>query len=284
MKTIVTTILYNKTIDASLTLRNLLANEFSDYELVIVNNGPKSITVGEDVYPKLKNKGICISILEFIKNKPLSHIYNDVINSNPNADRFIFLDDDSELDLKFFYKLNEKLNNNVHLQIPKIIERDNGDVYYPVINSKVFLGDGMENVSNDDYIYSIGSGLVIYRSLVDLFNQNKLDLFDSRFALYGVDVSLFRRISLLKKKNIIFNIQIVSFINHSLSRAESEISDWRYKERLYDKALSIRFYSDSLVKSIYRFSRALCRELLHMKFKNVILILRTFMSGKHPRC
>ncbi|HFO3024042.1 TPA: hypothetical protein ACHJIQ_005599, partial [Klebsiella pneumoniae] len=58
------------------------------------------------------------------------------------------------------------------------------------------------------------------------------DLFDTRFALYRVDVSLFRRIKAIERNGVCVNIQVVSRINHSLSRTETVMPAWRYKERL----------------------------------------------------
>lgn len=52
----------------------------------------------------------------------------------------------------------------------------------------------------NDKIISIGSGLVIYKSLVECFRKDNLKLFDERYALYGVDYSFFRRIQRIKKQ------------------------------------------------------------------------------------
>ncbi|MEP9886850.1 hypothetical protein [Klebsiella sp. GG_Kp178] len=282
MKTIVTVILYNKQLDESKTLLQLLNMDYQNYDLVVVNNGPYEITPNCDFMSLLMDKLANVDIKEYLENKPLSHIYN-LILKNKCYDRFIFLDDDSTLDTLFFTKLDAYYKDNVDLQIPLIYEITDNNLYYPLIKAKpTFLDDG-EIISVRQDILSIGSGVVIYKKLVDKFNKLNLELFDNRYALYGVDFSLFRRMKLMSQRED-FNIQIVSYIQHSLSRTTNEVNPWRHKERLIDSAISIRFYSKNLFASILRIIKLALKEIMAFRLRNVAIVLSTYFSGKHPRC
>ncbi|HBR2002746.1 glycosyltransferase family 2 protein [Klebsiella pneumoniae] len=282
MKTIIAVVLYNKQLDESKTLLQLLNIDYQNYDLVIVNNGPAEIKSNCDFMSLLKNKLANVDIGEYLENKPLSHIYN-LILKNKSYDRFIFLDDDSTLDNQFLIKLDAHYKDNVDLQIPLIYEITDNNLYYPLIKAKpTFFEDG-EIISARQDILSIGSGLVIYKNLVDKFTKLNLELFDNRYALYGVDFSLFRRMKSMSQRED-FKIQIVSYIQHSLSRNTNEVNPLRYKERLIDSSISIRFYSRNLFTSILRIIKLSLKEIMAFRLKNVVVIFSSYFSGKHPRC
>lgn len=104
MNTLIAIILYNKEIENSLTINSLLNNSYQNYDLVVINNGPNRINykIFEEAIPQGKIKNFFFE--EFLDNKPLSFLYNEVINKYQNADRFILLDDDSLLDANFFLR------------------------------------------------------------------------------------------------------------------------------------------------------------------------------------
>ncbi|WP_416238595.1 glycosyltransferase family 2 protein, partial [Raoultella planticola] len=60
------------------------------HNITIVNNGPDVLLEDESIYYKSEN----VAIIEHLKNRPLSSIYNDFIRTN-DCDRFIILDDDT---------------------------------------------------------------------------------------------------------------------------------------------------------------------------------------------
>ncbi|WP_154914437.1 glycosyltransferase family 2 protein [Klebsiella michiganensis] len=281
MKTIIAVILYNTQIDDSETIKQLAVNVCDNCILIIVNNGPKKINKNSAVLDILVREYIGVEIREYIENKPLSWIYNEVLNGF-DSDRYVFFDDDSKIDCDFFIKLKLYYNDSIDVQIPVIYEVSDGQRYYPVVDGGVYKGcDG--SVISQNNILSIGSGLVIYKSLISKFNKLNLSLFDERFALYGVDFSFFRRIEMVKRKYSI-KIQNVSFIEHSLSRVNTHYSIYRYRERLYDAVLTTRFYSKNKTSSFFNLARIMIKELIKFKVRNIFLIVKVYVIGKHSRC
>lgn len=284
MNTLITVILYGKRPIESLTLNKLLDINYDEYELMLVNNGPDLIDFNDSFLELLSSKKIKVSLFNFIENKPLSLIYNQVLNDNELFDRFIFFDDDSELDDDFFGTINSAYVNGVDLQLPLILDSD--IAYYPVVDGVVFQGDVSTGfLTKYNELFSIGSGLIIYSNLIKKFKKINMSLFDENFALYGVDYSLFRRISILRKKyKEDIKISICSKINHSLSRTDSRFSSSRHRERLIDIVLTERHYSKVAVKSIIKLISLSLIELLKFRFSNIYLIVSTYLRGHHPRC
>ncbi|MFH4325334.1 glycosyl transferase, partial [Acinetobacter baumannii] len=58
---------------------------------------------------------------------------------------------------------------------------------------------------------------------------------------------------------------------------------WRYRERLYDKVLSIKYYSKNHFRLIAGLAKAILIEIYNVNFKNVYHIFSVFIRGKHPR-
>lgn len=286
VKTIVAVVIFGKQPTDSLTLKKLYSIKNINYKLLIINNGPAMVTIDDSLLQSfLNNKGIELSIENYIENRPLSIIYNEVISNNKVFERFVLFDDDSDLDDDFFSDLDATVQSNTDLQLPVIL--DKGVIYYPVINGKPVQEQCMHSMNKLEYsdgLFSIGSGLVIYNSLVEKFNSINMKLFDDRFALYGVDYSLFRRLSMLRNLHIDVNIIISSKINHSLSRIDDKFSPWRHKERLYDIVLTEKYYSKNIFSSLLSLIKLSMVELLKGRGRNVSLIIYTFFIGHHPRC
>jgi GT2 family glycosyltransferase len=245
MRIAVIIVIYNKNIFESKTLNTLLSYPNSnDLNIYVLNNGPKEFNISDDSCIFLKKSFRDIEIENHLYNKPLSKAYNDVIIKHNNFERYVILDDDTELNSAFLDSILLSPTNKFDVLLPKIISSHNEKTLYPRINNKVISNEKTwYDVSQDEYVYSIGSGLVISRRLVDIFERFGYELFDERFALYGVDISFFRRLSLIKKKEKNIKITINSEIFHSLSSVEEKMTDWRYKERLCDLILSTLYYS-----------------------------------------
>lgn len=284
IKTLIVVILYNKEIRDSLTINSLNSSEVKNTTLHIINNGPNEIKLDNDCDDFTLNENNEVKIFNFLDNRPLSIIYNQALN-NIGYDRYILFDDDSVLSENFFHSIDVFSDDKIDLQLPRIIDRKTQRITYPRVRGyEGFDKDGMFKIPQNTHFYSIGSGLVIYKKLVDTFYRNNLTVFDERFALYGVDLSLFRRVERLKKNGEEINAQINSFLIHSLSSTSEKMTDWRYKERLYDHVLSMRFYSKNKFRLCINFGRAILKELCKFNFENVHLIIMTFFRGKHPRC
>ncbi|CAI0883319.1 glycosyltransferase family protein [Serratia entomophila] len=274
-------VLYNKKLEESKTLKSLLSYEILNAELFIANNGPSNIEVANNsFYTRLENHFGKVYVGNFIENRPLSVIYNDFINGNDFSEKFILLDDDSELSEGFINAINSNAKD-FDLELPRIKSVVDGTIYYPVEQGRVVTED-KEHLDIQSTI-SIGSGLIISRCLIEKFSAAGRNLFDERFALYGVDYSLFRIMKRINKKNKTdFNLKTQSYINHSLSRAEGKASEHTVNERLYDAILSARHYPD--ISTIWILLRKVIKYTLNFNFKKIAYIFSVFIKGVHPRC
>ncbi|CAI1121558.1 glycosyltransferase family 2 protein [Serratia entomophila] len=274
-------VLYNKKLEESKTLKSLLSFDILNAELFIANNGPSSIEITNDsFYDRLGNHFGKVQVANFIENRPLSIIYNDFINANDYSEKFVFLDDDSELSVDFINRVNSNAKS-FDLELPRIKSVVDGVIYYPVERGRVVTED-KDHLDVQSTI-SIGSGLIITRSLIEKFAAVGSNLFDERFALYGVDYSLFRIMKRINKKNKTnFNLKTYSYINHSLSRAEGKTSEHTVNERLYDAILSARHYPSS--NTIWILLRKIIKYTLNFNFKKIAYIFSVFIKGVHPRC
>jgi len=283
-RTILAVILYDKDFADSHTLSSLMNKNHVDLDLVIINNGPKHLESDIDFIKSLGSFVNDIDYKEFVDNRPLSWIYNGLFREYNEYDRYILLDDDSIVSEDYINKCEQYYTDDVDIQLPNIRDRVSGGFYYPKINKKVQkISDG-EIINYQSYVISIGSGLVIYRSLIEKFFELNMELFDTRFALYGVDYSLFHRIESLKKLKVKVTIQVVGTFEHSLSRVGQVDSEWRIIERLYDSVLSVKYYSRNKYVSLVRLLKISCYQLIKFRFSSVSLIVKIFTAGKHPRC
>ncbi|MCF8601174.1 hypothetical protein [Klebsiella sp. 2019SCSN059] len=285
MNSIILIVLYDKNISDSLTLQTICNNTYAQYDIVIINNGPNKINLDDVLFKALDDGRRKINYIEYLDNRPLSVIYNDFLKEyNDSYDRFIIFDDDSIIPNSFFEELDSEYTNDIDLQLPIVLNKNNNEVCYPIINGEIYNSKNMLPSSYADDVFSIGSGLVIYKSLIKKMALIELELFDVRFAFYGVDFSLFRRIRILKSKNIISNIKVTSFISHSLSKKERSLNEWRGLERGYDGVLSARFYSKSIAHCLFFIMKALLIEVKYLRLSNVFRILIVLYKGKHPKC
>ncbi|WP_241587730.1 hypothetical protein [Rosenbergiella epipactidis] len=284
MNTGILVILYGKGLHDSKTISKLLDTTIDECcYLHIVNNGPEEILISNNnVLESLKIKFKNVLVEQFLENRPLSFLYNSFLNND--YDRFIFFDDDSDIPLYFFRNsLNVfKSEVGIDIQLPIIKSIVSNKYFYPVVNDVVIKKSGFTE-SNDE-VFSIGSGIIIYSSLINKFREFNLTLFDNRFALYGVDFSLFRRIHFLKKKGINVGVYITQELKHSLSRESGSISKWREKERLIDYTLTSLFYSKSYILKISRISKIFFMLLLRKDTELLKEILKVIVNKKHPMC
>lgn len=282
MKTLIIVVIYNKLLEQSTTLNSIIQSNNIEFDLIIVNNGPYSLLEDFKSY-NFKIDGI-VNIIEYLWNKPLSNIYNDIINKYLNHDRYIILDDDTFINKNFIDELDFK-SEEVYLQIPLIKNIIDNKIYYPRVNNRIINEFELkDNLFEYDEFHSIGSGLVIYKNLIDIFKMYNLDLFDQKFVFYGVDVSLFRRIMLLRDKySIFFIIKVVSCLDHSLSEYEADFSEWKKDEMLYSEVLMIKHYSGSKSLSYLKFIKFLLKKLGTLNFRKLILAMKTYLIGYHPK-
>ncbi|NBJ33775.1 glycosyl transferase [Serratia fonticola] len=269
-------VVYNKKLEDSITLNTIMNYSFQSTKLVIHNNGPESTVLNSDMEKEIRKKFSDVQLVNCLSNYPLSMVYNDFIAENKDFCRFVILDDDSTITEEYYQAI---ISNEADLELPRIISRADGVIYYPVEAKHVVTVDRELNPRTS---FSIGSGLIINQSLVSKFQKHNVKLFDEGFALYGVDVSLFRRIYKLVDKGESFNIRTSSFIMHSLSRTEGKESSFRVKERLIDLAVSTRRYPT--IRLYSHLFRRIFFNLVKFEFSNVYLIINSYCIGMHSRC
>lgn len=278
MRLAILVVLYNKKLEDSTTLKSLAKNVTQSFDLFIFNNGPHFIEKN-DAARDLLNSFKTVSIDEDLNNRSLSAIYNSFIEDN-EFDYYLLFDDDSYIEHDFFIPYSQ-LSSDVDLQVPIIYSNYDGAVYYPKIDEFVIESSGKYKFQKG--FISIGSGLGLSKSLKEKFKSENMEIFDTRFALYGVDFSLFRRMNILCNKEKSFTINVHNKLNHSLSKVENSEEVGKSKERLIARVLSILHYSDGKIVVVKQLLRQILREMSSLKINRVLLILKLILLQKHPR-
>lgn len=265
-------VLYNCSIDESMTLNSIENSklDLSHINLVIWNNGPQRIDVSGSV--KFKNKLCSISVIETLENKPLSEIYNNFI-ANYKSYYYVILDYDSDINDQYL----DSIGNVNYFEVGIPIIKFNDVPRSPIINGQFNPGP----YSKKTKVISIGSGIVIGENIAITLKNNYGNVFDERFALYGVDTTFFLR---LHDVGLSDRVKLLPGFNHSLSRFECESNDVkkiRNIERSYDFALTSRFYKHHTKIIIIK---TIIGALLGKNKHSVLLILMTMYRGHHPRC
>lgn len=269
-------VLYGKKVIESETITSLLKTSINNIHICIHNNGPGKISIENEIYEGFKSKNINIDLVNCIDNKPLGILYNDFIKDNVTASKIVILDDDSTVTDSF---VSEMMESKHDLSLPKIFSKTDRKQYYPIKENKLLSDSGV--VSDIKDFFSIGSGLIISRELVNLFKDNNIELFDENYALYGVDFSFFRRLTYLKHRGCDIKISLNCNIVHSLSRTESRQSIFRRKERLMDLAITTKRYTSlELIKSFIK-------QMVKSFFVNgpyvTYIVFISFLKGQHPK-
>jgi hypothetical protein len=282
-KVCVLVILYGKELAKSHTLSSLLNFDCSHFDLTVLNNGPQALPEGGLFYDKLSSGFNNFELLNKIENMPLSIAYNSFIDNHPDADKYVFLDDDTEITESYYTRLTDG-DTSFDVEVPKIVSSDDalnkGIVHYPVENDVPVLEKRAVDVNS---VLSIGSGLIISRAFVMKFQSVNLPIFDNRYALYGVDYSLFRNMRKLLKEKMQFTFTSFSSLNHSLSRLQKgALSEHTKRERLYDVILSARHHPNRVY--VTGLIKAILRETKNFNLPLVLHIISTFAKGYHPRC
>lgn len=269
-------IIYNKSVNDSETLKSLKQINNITADLLIFNNGPERIKRGNIFIQDLEKDFENVYLAEDVENRPLSILYNAVIEEYQQYDTFFIFDDDTHIPSDYFIKTMEKVKC-YDLVIPQIISNTDQSVCYPIINGKPYKNN--TEIKLADIVYSIGSGLVISKTLINKFKKKGLDLFDSRYALYGVDFSLFRRIRSLIDDGEKIDIAVSSSLTHSLAKRKKKKEAWRKKEITIDQVLTSKFYT----KTYLDFLWILFKKILKLDFDNAWLACKVYKSGCHPR-
>lgn len=272
-------IVYNKALNESTTLQSLLNFTHAIQELVIVNNGPDPLNE-DDFFLALQQKHNQVYLENHLQNKPLSWIYNDLLEKH-NADYYVLFDDDTIINSQYEQHLFNTLNDT-DIEFPKIYARVEHVQHFPMLNGKLLEKNGV--IEDIQSIFSVGSGLILSKRIKTIFIEKFGHVFDQHFAFYGVDSTFFIRLNLLLSESIPFKITSCSYLNHGLSLTEEALTPWRKREFIYENTLKVKYYSSNAFMARLKFIRLMYRKLSHFEFSDLRLVIKTFLSGKHPRC
>lgn len=239
-RTMLVVVLYDKIYKDSLTLNSLKSRGFSDVDLMIVNHGHNPVEFDKTFIHTLGFFVKNIVLKEFLDGRSLSDICNWIINDYSEYERFVFFDDDSMVAKRFIKNLNFYYKNDVDLQIPHIRGKSDRKIHYPVIDDSVFKSDDGVKIHHRKALRSLGTGLVIYRSLINKIKATEMDVFDSRFTLRENDCCFFTYFDSVKLKKTEITIQVVNTVVHSLFRANLPTNKLRAIERIREGLSSIK--------------------------------------------
>lgn len=269
-------VLYNKTVDESTTVKTLLDSDVSGAKVIIHNNGPENVLLSSSILNSFKEKQVSLELVNCIQNKPLSILYNQFLFSNLGYEKYVLLDDDSVITSGYIEQINL---SGYDLLLPKITSAQDRKTYYPISNESVITDEKFLTIKG---LFSIGSGLVLTNVFLEKFIKNSFKPFDEKFALYGVDFSLFRRMNKLSEQGEFFNVKTAGEILHSLSRVNEVESKFRREERLIDFSLTTRNYPSYF--QCYIFLKRSVKEIICLRVRNLYVMYDALFHGSHPRC
>lgn len=274
MKTVILILLYNKSISESETWLKLYKSsvDTSSVSLIVWNNGPSSISLELEYLNE--NRWGSVELIQTLDNKPLSYIYNQVIERYP-AERYVFLDDDSQLTETYLMAM---ASSNAGVAVPAILSH--GEYRSPTVSGKFTPGPYQVT----DKVIAIGSGIGVRHDIAQKIKNHYGDVFDSRFALYGVDTTFFLRLYQLGLSD---QVEMIDGFEHNLSRLESEsqaMSRFRQVERAYDLGLTIRHYTPWKQAIFVIFKQAVKLTLGKLTWLQFVALCKAFKTGRHPKC
>ncbi len=275
MKLSILIVAYDCSMENSATLTSILASKlgFDGARLCFWNNGPHYMSPLPGTLAAPAERSLEVSIRQTCQNAPLSWIYNYFIKNFP-GDRYVILDHDSILSNEYLQHILAR--KKTFLGMPTILVE--GEPQYPRSNRRFSLGP----YTNRDDVFSIGSGLLLSHEATRCIENAYGNIFDDNFALYGVDISLFKRI---QKLGFTEKLESLPGFEHSLSRLKSETKElkhFRRVEKSYYFGLMLRHYPSA------RRLRTLLKQLLRLPLgRNKLLFrkaLKAFLTGRHERC
>jgi len=183
-KYLILIVIYNETIDESLTYKSLLGSSkyLNNSKLVIWDNSKISQKMN-------KNKISFFDEIEYIhtpENLSLSKIYNKVIQLNNGFGYMIILDQDSSFSINYFQEIEKATAENKDINLFLPIVKSSNTIVSPG-NYKIFKGSYWKKEKygkiNSKDILAINSGMVInFNYLRNLFTG-----YDERLRFYGTD-------------------------------------------------------------------------------------------------
>jgi len=280
VKYLVLVVIYNQQLNEGATLRSMehsLPESMVDQaRLVIWNNGPHLLDAADLEAFRSASRWKFIEIENRTDNLPLSSVYNRVIKMD--AERFVFFDHDTLVGESYWRALQS--HPMLDVLAPRIWARD--VCYYPKVHKDVVSTEQRLDARG---LITITSGMALSCRLLQALAAEEGKAFDERFALYGVDVSLFVRIQRLSEKTSLL-AGCYGDLEHSLSELEQEndqISVFRDLEKFY-VAILLRLHYKNISKP--KILRYMVRQLLGKRshlIRYTPRLLSCLLQGKHPR-
>ena len=123
---VATIVIYNKSIENSITCKNILSFNEDSIEILIVDNSTSNY--GNKAYCEKKN----IKYISMGGNQGLSKAYNAAIDLSKDKDVIILFDDDTDVTKQYFEQLQIALDSNPDVDIfAPIIYGQDGVIYSP---------------------------------------------------------------------------------------------------------------------------------------------------------
>lgn len=278
MRTLFLVVLYGLRPGESATLDSLLAQPSAslpaDSVLLVWNNGPQPLAQADRQALLAAPGWTEVLISEDLGNPPLSRVYNQALRLG--AERLVIFDQDTVVDGRFLQALGQQ----AELLVPLV--QGAGAIRYPHQYKQVVNEEGP---LDPQATVTISSGLCLTQGLAARIAARHGDVFDERFALYGVDVSFFLRIQALAREEPV-DLRCAGILDHSLSELEAETpAQRRFRdiEKFYVALLLRLHYKGASRGKVLRYlGRQLLGNRLYL-YGVLPQMLRTVLSGRHPR-
>lgn len=283
-------LMYGKNIEYCDTFINIikLYENIKDVQLKIVlwNNGPNKLEDPRDsISMMIGEVGLDVDYVETIDNMPISAVYNNFIE-NYHCKWYVIFDDDSNPGASYFNFFKEGSIEFFDIMTPII--RANSVFLGPSCDKKIISESRDVVIKKNTRFMFIGSGLALNRRIIDRVKKKYGDVFDERYALYGVDTTFCLRLKFLSEDAAV-RWRISSEMTHSLSRltkVNRASAAMRRKERGIDFGVTIRCYPSLdwvVVLGKVVFNRTFRRDALDSGVPSVFWTLMGIFFGRHPR-
>ncbi|MBQ6796978.1 MAG: glycosyltransferase [Clostridia bacterium] len=171
-------VVYNKNCSDSLTCESLEKVSEQMPEVLIVDNSTSDFNIVEFC----NNKGWRYCSMN--GNAGLSKAYNRAIDTSPDTDIFVWLDDDTALPADYFVRLAKTAQENPEAELCLPVVKSGDDIISPstVRGARVIRVKDLSELCGE--ITAINSGLAARRSVYDGYRYDEdlfLDLVDHKF-------------------------------------------------------------------------------------------------------
>lgn len=281
MHTLLIVVLENTPYKYSLTLNSLMERSNREADLLIINRGPEALTFDKDFLHTLGLYVKSIMLKEYLDERPLSWIYNGVITAFTHYDRYVFFGDSCMPAHDFLHQLDSHYSTDTDLQFTEVPGRQ---PHPPASERTNAPGKADYPAWPDNADFSISTSLIIYRSLIEKFLSQSMELFDNRFALYGVHENLLMRIRLLRQAGAEIVIRPTCAFSYSSVKNGQAQAVMTEPEWIYASVLTSKYYAKSRLAAFCTIAKMLLVQLVKCRLTNMRLIMKTYSAGKHPRC